>query len=216
MDPQSREMAERLRVNSELMRRLIDEVMDLSRIDVGKMSLHRERIDLRELLTTTLARLQPIPAEKGITVRLLLEGCPAFVDADRCRLQQMVSNLLTNAVKFSPVGGTVTVSATERGQRAEVAVADSGAGFGGSGDRAFERFWQGGSSIEGLGLGLAIVHQLAELHGGSVRIASAVDGGGLVAFTLPVAQPAAPSDHVETRPPRQAPRGAEIYHVKAG
>lgn len=182
--------------NAQVQSQIIEDLLDMSAIASGKLRLDRRAQRLGVLVDAAVLTVLPAARARGIAI--VLDG-PAdpVVLADSARLQQALSNLLTNAIKFSPPGSTVRLCIREAGDRAEVAVRDDGIGM-----RAdflphvFERFRQAdGSNTRlhgGLGLGLAIVRQLMELHGGSVRAHS--DGLGLGStFTLTLPIHAAPS-----------------------
>jgi len=168
--------------NSETQNRLIEDLMDVARIISGKLVLEMEPTDLVELLGDTLEIVRPAAQSKSIT---LVNSAAEIVDSavvngDRDRLRQVFSNLLTNAVKFTPADGRVEVSLEPAGENYLVRVKDNGAGI--SRDflpLVFERFRQDTTAAPrngGIGLGLAIVRQLVEMHGGSVAVES--DGSG--------------------------------------
>lgn len=183
---------ERMRRNVELEARLIDDLLDLTRIARGKIQLHCEVVDLHALLT---AAVETTDAPARPRLDLDFAAPASRVWGDVARLRQVFGNLLGNAVKFTPPGGTITVRtrATEDG-RVIVEVRDSGEGIGADVlPRIFNAFEQGGSQITrrfgGLGLGLAIARNLIELHGGTISAASDGPGRGSV-FTvaLPVVE----------------------------
>ena len=174
--------------NAEAQIRMIEEVLDVSRMITGKMTLAMEPVDVRAVLRSTLDSVRPAMQAKGVRldVQLPVEG--AAVLADPNRLQQVFWNVLSNAVKFTGRGGLVTVTLRREHEWAAIQVADTGIGI----RRevlpfVFDRFRQGDSSTTrlhgGLGLGLAIVRQLVELHGGTVKAESAGETCGAV-FTI--------------------------------
>jgi len=180
---------------------LIDELLDVARIMSGKLRLERTAVDLREIVHGAVAVVQPVIDAKRINI--VVEASPALgtVFADSSRLQQVVWNLLSNAVKYTSDGGTVRVRLNVTGSTAEMIVADSGAGIPPEFlPHVFEPFRQADASTTrthaGLGLGLSIVRQIVEAHGGSVNAENAVDHPGAV-FTvrLPI---------VAVRPQRRA------------
>jgi signal transduction histidine kinase len=163
--------------------RLIDDLMDLTRISQGKIPLNRERIDLRELLMQAVEDYAPSFAQRG--VELSLAPCEAlFLNGDRGRLAQVVGNLLQNAAKFTPSGGRTRVDLEGPTGIAEAIIRVRDTGIGVAADmiaQVFEPFVQGASADEnrgGLGLGLAVVKGIVELHGGSVAIDSEGAGKG--------------------------------------
>jgi signal transduction histidine kinase len=178
--------------NSETQNRLIEDLMDVARIISGKLVLETEATDLIELLGDTVEIVRPAAQAKSITIEnntVAFNG-PVFVNGDRDRLRQVFSNLLTNAVKFTPADGHVGVSVDRDGTSFRVCVKDNGIGI--SPDflpLVFERFRQDTSAAPrngGIGLGLAIVRQLVEMHGGSVAVTSEGPGeGSEFTVTLP-------------------------------
>jgi signal transduction histidine kinase len=185
-----------LRRQIENLSRLVDDLLDMSRATTGKVALVRRPVELSVIVGATLSafrssgRLQ----EHAVSSRL----SPVWIDADELRIEQVVSNLLGNALKFTPGGGRIEVEVEPRGRSAVLRVSDSGAGIDpGLIDKVFEPFVQGANPIDraqgGLGLGLSLVRALVGLHGGSVKAESAGTGQGSV-FTvrLPsIDQPAA-------------------------
>ncbi len=161
--------------------RLIDDLLDLSRISRGKIELRKERIDAATVVQSAVETSQPLldAAEHHLTVALPPE--PLFLDADPTRLAQVLINLLTNAAKYTDPGGRIWLRASREGDRAVFSVRDTGIGL--TADqipRIFEMFTQVGRSEErsqgGLGIGLWLVRSLVELHGGKVEVRS--DGPG--------------------------------------
>jgi PAS domain S-box-containing protein len=182
---------------AEHMVRLIDDLLDITRVKLGKISLRREPFDLAELVSEfiQLRRAAGVFTDRA-TVRVDL--APVWVNADRARLEQVVSNLLQNALKFTPRNGRIDVSVQPRGVEAALRVTDSGRGI--APDvlpTIFEPFVQGAQNLDraegGLGLGLALVKRLAELHGGSVTAQSGGEGLGAT-FTVTLPAIAAPRE----------------------
>ncbi|MEO8202648.1 MAG: ATP-binding protein [Betaproteobacteria bacterium] len=176
--------------------RLVDDLLDVSRITKGKVQLKRERVDLEVVVAWALEQTKPALEARTRPVAVDLPGVPLHVDGDAVRLAQILCNLLTNAAKFTPTDGRIAVSLSERDGMAELSVADSGKGL--NADllpRIFDLFVQGdqapGSHTGGLGLGLAIVRNLAQMHGGEAFVSSEGEGRGAT-FTvlLPLAGPA--------------------------
>ncbi|HEU0036799.1 MAG TPA: ATP-binding protein [Kofleriaceae bacterium] len=162
--------------------RLVDDLLDVSRIVRGKVQLDRKRVDLAEIIRGQLEIARPLFDARSITVqKSLIDG--AWVDGDADRLAQVISNLLTNAAKFTNEGGRVTVAITRHDDQLEATVHDTGAGISPALlPHVFGLFVQGAQPLDrgdgGLGLGLAIVKNLVELHGGTVVAESAGDGQG--------------------------------------
>jgi PAS domain S-box-containing protein len=168
--------------------RLIDDLLDLSRILGGRMRLDVQEVGLVDVVQSTVDSVEPTAQAKGIRVETVLDPQGGVVSGDAARLQQVFWNLLTNAVKFTPKGGRVQVILQRVNSHVEVSVADTGIGI--SADflpHVFDRFSQADTSLQrrqgGLGLGLAISKQLVELHGGSIHAKSFGEGKGAT-FTV--------------------------------
>jgi signal transduction histidine kinase len=177
--------------SAEMQAALIDDILDLSRIVTGKLTVAREVVDLAVPVASAVQTLRLAAEAKGIEV--VVEAMPAFVVGDRTRLQQVVWNLLANAVKFSPPGGRIALTMAAVDDHIQLTVADDGRGIEAEFlPHVFEPFRQADGSATrafgGLGLGLAIVKHLVEHHGGTVNAQS--DGLGRGA-TLSVMLPAA-------------------------
>jgi signal transduction histidine kinase/CheY-like chemotaxis protein len=169
--------------NARTQARLIDDLLDMSRIVSGKMRLDVQRVDLPAVIDAAIESVKPAAEAKGIKLQKVIDPIAGPVTGDPSRLQQVVWNLLTNAIKFTPKGGNVQVVVERSNSHVELSVSDTGIGI--PADflpHVFERFSQADNSVgrgyAGLGLGLAIVKSLAELHGGSVRVKSGGEGKG--------------------------------------
>ena len=178
--------------------RLIGDMLDLDRMESGKMTIRITEVDLNEIVQEVIDRASAT-AERVDFNAELAPGL-MIVAGDRDRLIQVVSNIVNNAVKYSPSGGSVTVTSAQDGGFALVSVADSGVGI--PPDEialVFERFRRARTgaahSIPGTGLGLAIVRQIVDMHGGRVWVESAVGFGTTFHFTVPMAQVKLPSAH---------------------
>jgi len=189
-----------LRRQAEQLTRLVDDLLDITRISHGKIRLQLARVDAGDLARRTCDDLRFAFEQRGIDLRWTPPDQPAWVEADVARLGQMVGNLLNNALKFTPPGGRVMVSVGTRAGACEVHVQDTGAGIEPADlEQVFEPFMQvedaPGQTAGGLGLGLALVRQLAERHAGSVRASSAGLGrGSEFVLSLPLAAgPPAPA-----------------------
>lgn len=178
--------------NARAQSQLVEDLLDVSRIVSGKLQLHVERVDVAAIVEAALESARPAADAKSLDVAVSLDP-DAHIMGDAGRVQQIVWNLLSNAVKFTPQGGTVRVTVSREDAAVELVVADSGQGI--SADflpYVFEPFRQAeGSSTRkhgGLGLGLAIVRHLVELHGGTISVASEGEvRGASVTVRLPVA-----------------------------
>jgi two-component system, OmpR family, sensor histidine kinase BaeS len=173
-----------LQVQVERMSYLVDDLLDLSRLDAGVVPLDLAETELAPLLDDCLA-LYAADA-RAAQVRLERE-CPPGLRGrcDPLQLGRVLANLVGNAIRHTPPGGRVVISARPG---VEVSVADTGSGLPpGAGERVFERFWRGDESraAGGTGLGLAIARAIVELHGGTIRVADAPGGGACFTFTLP-------------------------------
>lgn len=184
LDEATQERAlETIERNARAQKRLIEDLLDVSRIVTGKVALEITPVDPRRVVEAALETMAPAAQAKGITVVPLLDTGVASVRGDFARLQQIVTNLLSNAIKFTPSGGKVEVHLSHRDSEAEISVSDSGQGIKPEFlPLVFDRFRQEDGSISrrhgGLGLGLAIVRHLVELHAGSVEACSEGEGKG--------------------------------------
>jgi signal transduction histidine kinase len=182
-EPTQERALETIERNARAQKRLIEDLLDVSRIVTGKVALEIMPVDPRRVVEAALETMQPAAQAKGITVVPLLDTGVATVRGDFARLQQIVCNLLSNAIKFTPSGGRVEVCLAHRNGEAEISVSDSGQGIKPEFlPLVFDRFRQEDGSISrrhgGLGLGLAIVRHLVELHAGSVEAFSDGEGKG--------------------------------------
>jgi two-component system CheB/CheR fusion protein len=171
---------------------LVDDLLDVTRIARGKVQLHRERLELGELLRSTIDDQRTTFEANGIRIESHIERGDFWVHVDPARIVQALSNLLGNAEKFTPQGGNVKVSLQRSGESVVLRVRDSGVGIADDmGPHLFEPFSQAPQSMDrtrgGLGLGLAMTKGLIELHDGTVTVASAGPGQGTTAtVTLPL------------------------------
>ena len=176
------------------MQRLVDDLLDVSRIAGGKLTLQRRKIELIEVIRAAHETAEPLIAQKRQHVRIDIPAFGLLVDADPARLAQVFANLLTNAAKYSDEGTAIDVQATVHGENVVIEVIDQGLGIeAGMLGRVFDLFEQQGSSIDraqgGLGLGLAIVRNLVQQHGGHVHADSAGLGkGSRFVVELPLAR----------------------------
>jgi PAS domain S-box-containing protein len=169
--------------------RLIGDMLDLDRMESGRMSIRTADVDINEVLSDAIARAGSSPS---VEFKADLDPRLPIVVGDRDRLIQVVSNLVNNAVKYSPDGGTVTLTSRAEGGFALISVTDTGVGIPPDEiGHVFERFRRvrsgAAQSIPGTGLGLTIVKQIVEMHGGKIWVESAVGHGSAFHFTLPLA-----------------------------
>ncbi|MGO4222428.1 ATP-binding protein [Lysobacter sp. TAF61] len=195
------------------MTRLVDDLLDVSRITSGKISLELSVLDLREVLGNAMETIEPEARQRGHVLRIQLADEPVWVCGDRARLLQVFSNLLNNAVKFTPAGGVITASMRHDNAHAEVSVRDNGPGI--PVDRleeVFGLFVQGqahsAQAPGGLGLGLSLVQQLVALHGGEVSAFSTGEAGKGVEFVVRLSTVTEPAQNamVESRRAPAQPR----------
>jgi signal transduction histidine kinase/CheY-like chemotaxis protein len=171
---------------------LINEILDLSRVEAGRMELERRAISLPDLLAQGLAMVRERAQRHGIALALDVSPDVGVVPADELKLKQVVLNLLSNAVKFTPEGGSVSVTARLDGGQACVSVHDTGAGIAAAEQEAiFEAFQRGGrgarDATEGTGLGLTLSRRIVELHGGRLWLQeSALGHGSTFCFAIPL------------------------------
>lgn len=180
--------------------RLIDDLLDVTRISRGKIRLHLRHVDLNQLVRSTIEDHRAMFADAQISLDVVPAPHEVWVDADATRIAQIIGNLLHNAAKFTPPGGTTRVSVQAEGEDAVLRVRDDGAGLAPEiVPHLFEPFMQADRTLDrskgGLGLGLMLVKGLVDMHGGSVTVASKGPGKG-TEFTirLPVARAAASAD----------------------
>jgi PAS domain S-box-containing protein len=194
--------------------RLIDDLMDVSRITRGKLELRRERVELAAVVRAAVDTSRPLIHSAGHELSVTLPARPILLDADPTRLSQVFSNLLNNAAKYTEPGGDVALVVEPRGGEVVVTVRDSGVGIPPEMlPRVFDLFTQGDRSLEkshgGLGIGLTIVKRLVEMHGGRVEARSEGHGqGSEFIVRLPVALSVVHDEAGEgdARPARPAPR----------
>ncbi len=183
--PADREHLERIQVETRQLARLIEDLRTLSLAETGQLRLEREPTDLADLARDVAASFGAEADAAG--VRLVVDGPhePAEADVDPFRLRQVLANLVSNALKYTPRDGTIKLDVTTRVDGHAISVRDTGAGMSPEAiEHAFDRFWRSGES-SGAGLGLAIVRDLVAAHGGNVSLASEPGSGTTVTVTLP-------------------------------
>jgi signal transduction histidine kinase len=193
---------------------IVDDLLDISRINSGKIELRKERIDLRTLMTEVIDSARSAIETRGLSLSVSLANPAVYIDADRIRLEQVISNVLDNAQKYTENGGSIEVQLKRDGGHAVVRVRDSGIGIAPEVlPHVFELFTQADSALSrtrgGLGIGLSLVRQLVEMHGGSVTASSPGLGrGSEFVVRLPQATgPVAPeSEKPASSAPEPAPR----------
>jgi PAS domain S-box-containing protein len=206
--------------NARLQNQLINELLDISRATSGKLEMQLGEVDLKEVLDAALESVRPTAEAKRIQLTQALDPNLRTIRADAGRLQQVLGNLLSNSVKFTPVGGVVHVACKRGDDLAEIVVSDNGEGIAAEVlPHVFEAFRQADGSITrrhgGLGLGLAIVQRLVALHGGTVRAHSEGLGrGARFTVTLPLHGPgAAPAADSPAAPAPPAAGSARLQGI---
>ena len=200
------------------MTRLVDDLLDVSRINQGKITLRRETVDFAAIAAETVEDLRPLAEAHGHRLRLGLPPGPLWLDGDPTRLAQVTANLLHNAIRYTPDGGRITLEVRRSGDQALLEVADNGIGIAPEMlPHVFEPFRQAEHPLTnvsgGLGIGLALVRRLVELHGG---IATAESAGPRRGSRFTVRLPAlagAPPQALVRRRENQPPRGRRVLVV---
>jgi len=196
-DDRAGPLVERVDRQTTAIARMLEDLLDASRIAFGKVSVRFESVDLRAFLREALDEQQPHARQAGLQLTAQITEDTCYVNADRMRLRQVVDNLLSNAIKFTAAGGSVELTLAIENDAAVVSVRDTGIGFESAfAERLFEPFVQQEQgrdrSAGGLGLGLAIAARLATLQNGSLTASSpGIGRGALFTLTLPVANPLA-------------------------
>ena len=168
---------------------LINDILDISKVEAGRMELQPGPTDLRFVLQNAASLVRERATRQGITVALDVDAAVGTIEADERRVKQILFNLLSNAVKFTPAGGRVTLTAARIDDAVQISVHDTGIGIRSEDqDRIFEEFQQAGpgKAVEGTGLGLALAKRFVEMHGGRIWVESAVGTGSMFTFTLPL------------------------------
>ena len=191
--------------------RLVDDLLDMSRITANKIQLRREPIDLGRLMATAVESIMPLATEAGHTVDVKLPSTPVCVNGDGARLMQVFANVLNNAVKFTPRGGHIWFTADQQSNEAVLRIRDTGVGIAPEVlPSVFDLFHQGESILDrstgGLGIGLTLVRRLVEMHEGRIDIRSAGTGQGTeVEIRLAITASVPVATAVAAEPPSEAP-----------
>src|ERR1700722_10480752 len=177
--------------------RIVDELLEVSRITTGRIQLHQERIAVGVVVENAVATVRSLIDQRKHELTVSLPTQAIWLHADASRLEQVVVNLLTNAAKYTDPGGHVWVTVQQEGEEAVLRVRDSGVGIAPEFlPRIFELFTQAERSLDrsqgGLGIGLALVRRLVEMHGGTVAASSALGQGSEFVVRLPVVPPPEP------------------------
>jgi signal transduction histidine kinase len=191
LDPLTDLQARQLRIvkrAAERMNRLIQDLLSVSIIEAGRLSVEPRPIDLRSVFSEVIDTLGPLAGERSITLETVLPVDLPDVRADPARVVQVLSNLVGNAIKFTPQRGRVTLAAVVTGASVRCDVVDTGPGIPPEQlPKIFARFWQANhADRRGVGLGLSIAKGIIEAHGGRLWVTSIVGEGSIFSFTLPV------------------------------
>jgi len=183
---------------------LVNDVLDLSRIEAGRLDLDRMPIEVQAVVAESVAGLRPLADRKGQTIEVAIP-VGEHVSADRGRLRQILYNLLSNAIKFTPEGGRITIEGSRRNDEFHLSVSDTGVGIAPDDQAAvFEEFHQVGDAAqrsEGTGLGLALTRRIVEAHEGRMELESAPGLGSRFTAILPISEPGArPGRDVDEQP----------------
>ncbi len=221
LSPELREDMAMIRRNIETETKLIDDLLDVSRIASGKLELHIEPLDLNGAVLQVCSTCRPQLSSQAIQLTLDLADDAGFIYADPARFQQVIWNVLKNAVKFTPRNGSIHVSSTRLSpSRIELRITDDGAGIPPEVlPRIFDAFEQGNASITrqfgGLGLGLAISKAIIELHGGTIRAESLGTGkGGSFIIQVPGTRPQDPAPSLPAAPEQAKPTSHRLLIVE--
>jgi signal transduction histidine kinase len=192
LNPKQSEYVNDIRSSGDHLLSLINDVLDLSKVEAGQVELEIAPVSLREALERGAVMVRERATRGGVRLSLELDPTVDLIQGDERRLRQIVFNLLSNAVKFTPEGGSVTVGSERAGGEVRVSVADTGIGIAKEDQqRIFDEFQQteaGARQREGTGLGLALSKVLVELHGGRIWVESEVGRGSTFVFTLPLGE----------------------------
>jgi CheY-like chemotaxis protein len=180
--------------------RLVDDLLDVSRISSGRLQLRKSRVKLADIVRDAVAAVRPLMERSGHQLDVEASPEPIALEADAARLTQVLANLLNNAARYTPSGGRISIGVRRDGDAVVVCVKDTGYGIAATAlPHVFEMFYQGAdprsATQTGLGIGLALAKSLVEMHGGTIRAASAgPDRGSEFTLRLPALEPAAIDD----------------------
>jgi len=188
--PAARSFLKRMTIELDALTQMVQELLELSRIESGQVPIEPHPADITEIITVPIERLRPQAERAGLTIKTDLPTKPLLVLSDVERTRQVITNLVHNAIKFTPSGGTITVSAARTGDEAIISISDTGIGIPEDDlPRIFERFYKTdrARSSGGTGLGLAIAKHIVQAHGGRIWASSRPGEGSTFQFTLPTA-----------------------------
>jgi PAS domain S-box-containing protein len=215
-DDQTATIAQLIRRQAAQMARLVDDLLDVSRITQGRIELRRESLEISSIVNQALETVYPLLNERQHHVSMTTSYRPLYVNGDVTRLVQCVGNVLTNAAKYTDCGGQIRLYVREQGEQVVIEIADNGVGIpAGLLPHVFDLFVQSDRSLDrslgGLGIGLAVVKRLIEMHGGQVSASSEGLGkGARIEIRLPLGRPPGP---VEVATPRTAVAARRVLVV---
>jgi signal transduction histidine kinase len=217
LDEETRNMLVTMHSNGMRLLKLINDLLDLVRLESGRMEVKREPLEVAEFVKGLASAARQVADDKRLRLETFVDPAVGTVLADRDKLEKVVLNLLFNALKFTPAGGRVELRAEKRGEALMLIVSDTGMGISEKNlPHVFDRFWQAdGSSkrkYQGVGIGLALVKELVEIHGGKVTVQSQEGKGTTFTVTLPY-QKAVPA---QTPKPEAAPETAPAKAAGGG
>jgi signal transduction histidine kinase len=187
-DKTARDGAEKIKAAVKRMATLLRDLGDVMSMEAGHLRILNKECDVETLVAEIVALLEPLCAEKKLSIRATASALPLACDGSR--VQQVLGNLIGNAIKFTPEGGSITVEAVPSAREVRFCVEDTGPGIAEEARlRIFERYWRGKERdfTKGVGLGLFISKRIVEAHGGKIWVESAAGGGSRFCFTIPLA-----------------------------
>lgn len=214
VDPKQLEVLRMVRGQAERMHKLVQELLDLSRIEAGRLTLYRQPLDLGQIVQEVKASYETLAVPQRLIAKL---DSVDPVYGDRMRLTQVIENLMTNAIKYTPPHASITLGLAGRGRVAELSVCDTGVGMSKKEQqRLFEKFFRpkrpANTEQRGTGLGLAIVKELVQLHGGTIRVSSQPNRGTTFTVALPLYTPSfALSEEYRVMREQAAREGSSLF-----
>lgn len=201
LNPEQAQFVKQIQGGAQRLQRLVDDLLDFARMDAGTFKLRLQECDMCEKLSEVVESLKPLLHDSGVKLELACAGVPVKMEMDPQRIEQVLINLLTNAVKASAPGASILVSLTLEGDHVRCEVQDHGSGIAPDElPKLFQRFSRLSTHRSGTGLGLSISRALVEAHGGTMGVESEVGIGSCFWFTLPC-QPSPTAVHTATEPP---------------
>jgi len=185
----ARTFLQKMGTEIEKLAQMVEELVELSLIESGQARLHKQPSDIREVIEHSVNRLAPLAERGGLSINLLMPQNLPQLMFDRDKIEQVMVNLIHNAIKFTAPGGRITISANQKPGQIEITIADTGIGISEEDlPRIFERFYKTDKSrsSSGTGLGLAIAKHIVQAHGGEIRVSSREGQGSTFYFTLPI------------------------------